>query len=373
MTKVLALVTFKVFPPKMGGQKGVALFYKYLAKYLEIALACSRNNNTASVQAHGLDSTPVLFSNRQIYANFFNLGKLEMLVKDSDTDLIISEHSYPAFMGVWLKKRTGKPFIIHSHNIEALRFKQMGRWWWRAFLKYERWVHRRADFNFFISEEDKDFALDLFGLEPPKCAVITYGTEQKELPPRQDKALLKKELGMNPGEKLFLFNGTLDYKPNVDAINILIQQVNPYLSNHLSSYKIVITGNRATPELIRIISQHPNFIYRGFVEDIDIYYRAADLFLNPVINDSGVKTKVIEALANNCTVISFAAGSTGVPAQVCKDKLITVADGDHGSFAQQVMTATIKEQPDTPPGFYEYYNWDNIAQNAAHHINKVVH
>jgi polysaccharide biosynthesis protein PslH len=373
MTKVLGLVTFKVFPPQMGGQKGVALFYKYLAKYLDIALVTSGDNERASAISHDLNASPILFANRQIYANLTRLGKLQKLVKDAGIDAIISEHSYPAFMGVWLKRTTGKPFIIHSHNIEALRFKQMGRWWWKSFLNYERWVHRQADFNFFISEEDKEYALTQFGLDPHKCAVITYGTEQKTIPPHPDKALLKKELGFDPCEKLFLFNGTLDYRPNVDAVNALIYQVKPRLSSHLNSYKIVITGNRATPELIHSIGQHPQIVYRGFVNDIDVYYRASDLFLNPVINDSGVKTKVIEALANNCTVISFAAGATGVPAQVCADKLMTVADGDYTSFAQQIIAAVKKEQPDTPPAFYDYYNWDNIAQNAAHYINKLVH
>jgi glycosyltransferase involved in cell wall biosynthesis len=248
----------------------------------------------------------------------------------------------------------------------------MGRGWWKAFLRYERWVHRQADFNFFISKEDQDFALEQFGLAPHKCAVITYGTEQNELPPFRDKALVKKDLGFDPEEKLFLFNGTLDYKPNVDAINALIHQVAPYLSKQLGVYKIVITGNRATPELIQLISQQSNIIYRDFVENIDVYYRAADLFLNPVTNDSGVKTKVIEALANNCTVLSFAAGSSGVPAKVCADKLITVSDGDHASFAQQIIENVKKEQADTPPAFYDYYNWDNIAQKASQYIKQVV-
>lgn len=373
MTKVLGLVTFKVFPPQMGGQKGVALFYKQLAKYLEVTLVCSKDNDSTFARSHGLAIRPLLFSNRRIYSNLSCLGKLQRLVKDTEVDVIISEHSYPAFLGIWLKKRTGKPFIIHSHNIEALRFKQMGRWWWTTFLKYERWVHRQADFNFFISEEDKEYALGTFGLDPQKCAVITYGTEQPAIPLQPNKAQLKKELGLDPGEKLFLFNGTLDYKPNVDAVNTLIYQINPSLSGQLDAYKIVITGNRASPELIRLINQQSNIVFKGFVNDIDVYYQAADLFLNPVINDSGVKTKVIEALANNCTVVSFAAGSMGIPAHVCADKLITVADGDHTSFAQQMLATLKKEQSDTPPAFYKYYNWDNIAQNAAHYINKVVH
>jgi glycosyltransferase involved in cell wall biosynthesis len=113
-------------------------------------------------------------------------------------------------------------------------------------------------------------------------------------------------------------------------------------------------------------------VYKGFVEQIDPYYGAADLFLNPVTNDSGVKTKVIESLANNCTVVSFAAGATGIPISICGDKLVIVPNKDYKGFCCQITEQVKKQQPDTPLSFYEYYNWDNIAQKAATIIQKVI-
>ena len=372
MIRVLGIVTFKIFPALMGGQKGVALFYKYLAQHLPVSLAVSMENDTKEAQSYGLTAYPVLFPNRRIYANLTRLFELERLVKSSNAQVIITEHSYPAFIGLWLKRRTGKPFIIHSHNIEALRFKQMSRPWWRTYLTYERWIHRQADFNFFISEDDQSFALQEFGLKPEKCAVITYGIERESLPDLIEKSTLRKALGLPDSELLFLFNGTLDYTPNTRAVKELVSYLVPQLANECSPFKIVVTGNRATSELINIMEQCPQVLFRGFVNDIDAYYQAADLFINPITNDSGVKTKVIEALANNCTVVSFESGATGISKEVCGDMLQVVANGDYSAFAQKIIEVLKKEKTNTPQSFYDSYNWDNIAQKAAQYIKTVV-
>lgn len=372
MATALALVTFNVFPPRMGGQKGVALFYKHLARHLRVTLAATPDNDAGSARTYGVGIRPLLFSNKKIFLNLGRLKALEALVRETSADVLISEHSYPAFMGLRLRKRTGKPLIIHSHNIEALRFRQMGRRWWKAYLAYERWVHRQADFSFFISPEDQDFAIRYFGLPPGKCAVITYGIEQTGIPLSFDKAALKKRLGFQESEYVLLFNGTLDYAPNLQAVHDLINKVAPWLSTQIDHYKIVITGSRASKELESQLKGHPSIVFKGFVEDIDLYYRAADLFLNPVTNDSGVKTKVIEALANNCTVVSFAAGAAGILKEVCAGKLLSVANGDHEAFSREVVAQLKKESPSTPPEFYECYNWNNIAQKAATLIQPVI-
>lgn len=372
MATALALVTFKVFPPRMGGQKGVALFYKHLTQHLKVTMAATPDNDAKSAVSHGVDLRPLLFSNKKIFLNGCRLNALAQLVKKTSADVVISEHSYPALLGLQLRKKTGKPLIIHSHNIEALRFRQMGRLWWKAYLAYERWVHRQADFSFFISPEDQAFAIRNFGLQPQKCAVITYGVEQKGLPPCLDKAALNRSLGFREDESILLFNGTLNYAPNLQAVHYLINKVAPLLSSQVNNFRIVITGSRAPKELVRQLSGHPSIVYRGFVEDIDLYYRAADLFLNPVTNDSGVKTKVIEALANNCTVVSFAAGAAGIPQDACTGKLLSVPNGDDQAFCREVAAQLKKEQPSTPAAFYECYNWDNIAQKAAALIQTVI-
>lgn len=367
MTRVLALVTFKVFPPQMGGQKGVVYFYKHLGSLLPVTLALSRNNQTPAAD---WDAVPLLYDNRKMFLNPFAPFRLKKIIREKRIDVVVAEHSYAGWLGWLLKKMFQVPFVIHSHNIEALRFQQMGRRWWRLYGNYEKWIHQKADYNFFISREDLHYAQQQFGLPPHKCSVITYGVEPA-LNSLISKEAYLQSLGLNGSECIFYFNGTLDYKPNLDAVRVLIHQVAPLLQQQNISFKIIVSGNRAPQELVAQLQENPHFLYLHYVEDVQVLYCIADIFLNPVLNNTGVKTKVIEAIAAGCTVVSTQSGTWGIDRQVCGDKLRTVEDGNWQQFVKVAIEAAQAPRADTPKAFYDTYLWNNIARQAAQKIKEV--
>ncbi|MBK9571155.1 MAG: hypothetical protein IPO53_15415 [Chitinophagaceae bacterium] len=55
--------------------------------------------------------------------------------------------------------------IIHTHNIEYQRFRSLGKWWWPLLKRYEKWSFQKADGLFFITPEDKNFAITKWGLQ----------------------------------------------------------------------------------------------------------------------------------------------------------------------------------------------------------------
>lgn len=358
---VLGLVSFRVFPTHMGGQKGVALFYRYLKLEMPLVLALS-NDNKGSEE---IESYAWLYPNKVIYRNLFRIHKLKQLVRDRRIEIIMAEHSYTG----WLAWLLNKPFIIHSHNMESRRFRQMHKWWWRIYAWYEGWIHRKADQNFFISDEDQSFAISKFRLDASRCSVITYGFQEQAID--SDRQALKKSLGLDPEKYLLMFNGTLDYQPNYEAVLALIEKIDPLLEKRLGSYQFIITGNRAPSELVNKMLDCPRLQYMGYVSDVNIYYQAADLFLNPVANDSGVKTKLIEAIGNNCTAISTISGSSGIRKDLCSNKLVCVADDDWNSFADRVME-NLHQNEQTPRAFYDYYSWKRIAEKAAEKIKELI-
>lgn len=366
MPHVLGLISFRVFPTHMGGQKGVAVFYSHLNKLLPVSLALSFDNRKEDT----LSTHAVLYPNRSMYRNLGRLNQLKQIMKIEGTGIILAEHSYTGWIAWLLRRSTGVPYIIHSHNIESRRFQKMGHWWWRSYLAYEGWIHRKADHNFFISEEDLQFALTSFRLDKSKCSVVTYGIDKPVL--HQNRNELKKSLGLNPSMKIFLFNGTLDYVPNFHAVEALIDHIEPLLYKEGLSFHIVITGNRAPVRLLRKMQHARNVTFTGYVPDVNLYYQAADLFLNPVANDTGVKTKLIEAIANNCTAISTEAGAMGIRRSLCGAKLVTVKEGDWKAFGAAVLKQITTDNVDTPSGFYDYYEWKNIARVAADKINELV-
>lgn len=365
---VLALVTYRIYPTLMGGQKGVALFYKYLQQELNVRLAVSKNNGEEN-------SVPViskkLFPNKTIFANLFRIGHLKKLVRAENIDILIAEHSYTGWMAWLLRRATGLPFVIHSHNLEALRFKQMNRWWWRFYQPYERWIHQQADHNFFISAEDEQYARQAFKLDSEKCSVITYGVEPV-IDTSFDKNSFLKQYGINEKETVFYFNGTLDYEPNIEALRNLVNEIIPLLEQSFSNFKILITGNRVSPELLNWINKQPRLQFLGYVPDVRAVYKAAQLFLNPIQEASGVKTKVIEAIACGCTVISTMAGASGIDHKACGEKLIVMRDEDWIAFADAVKQGVKKQNTQTADIFFKTYGWSKIAGKAAHKLNAVV-
>ena len=369
MNRVLGLVTFRIYPPLMGGQKGVALFYGHLKKFAAVALALSGNNTLA--ESDTLPAKNILFTNKLMFLNLFCIGVLKKLVREHRTEVIIAEHSYAGWIAWLLKKQTGLPFVIHSHNLEALRFKQMHRRWWRLYGYYEKWIHQKADFNFFISNDDKTYAVTHFNLAGERCATITYGVTpfQKTSVSRSE---FLKSIGLNDSFKILFFNGTLDYEPNYEAVRFLGNDVIPRLKNNVSNFRILVSGNRISQRLKAFIAAHEELIFLAYVPDVNLVYQAAQLFINPILNNTGVKTKVIEAVANHCTVVSTESGASGINKKACGSKLITVPDGDWNSFANCIAEQLSVAQQPTDSAFFATYLWDAIAEKAATEIAGIV-
>jgi glycosyltransferase involved in cell wall biosynthesis len=367
MANLLALVSFKVFPPQMGGQKGVALFYRHLAKHHTIFVAGTKDNESKREKFTFL---PELYSNKMMWLNLFSIQKLQKIIQQHNIECIIAEHSYTGWLGFLLRKKMHIPFIIHSHNLESYRFKHVGKWWWKIYWHYEKQIHKKADHNFFISEEDLSKGIKEFQLNEKKCSVITYGVDP--INEKKDaRNQLKKILGIGDGA-IFLFNGTLNYKPNIDAVTFLLNELDPLLQKESLSYKVVITGNQVTPSLRKQMATNPRFIFNGFVDDTELYYQGANIFLNVVDNDSGIKTKVVEALANNCIVLSTKSGATGIPQDIAREKLITVNNQDAQQMVKMILLNIDRNNQPISEAYLNYFNWDNIAVKASQKINNLL-
>ncbi|MGE9314713.1 glycosyltransferase family 4 protein [Niabella sp. CJ426] len=376
MLKIASLVPYKIIPAVTGGEKGIFYFLKYVARYADIT-AFSVTENAGTVE--GINFVDVLGSTHKKgrYADFSIFRKIKKACRSLDMKHIIVEHPYYAWLGVALKKWGGLKLIIHSHNIEAARFKSVKKWWWPILHQYEKFAHRQADFNFFITEEDRDYAIKTYQLDTSKCAVITYGIENAEAPSPEEKHHSKNqicdELGLPVDTKLILFNGTLDYAPNRDGLDKILKEINPLLQQQIEfSYKIIICGLRLPAEYNQLKDyQDQHIIYKGFVEDIGIYFKAADLFINPIIDGGGIKTKLVEALGADTPAVSFKAGAYGIPASVTGDHLSVVADDDCKGFSNAIRGQFLKPHSSTPVSFYDHFSWDAIARRAVDKIKEL--
>ena len=264
-------------------------------------------------------------------------------------------------------KKTGVKTIFHTHNIEYKRFRSLGKWWWPLLRMYEKWSFKKADTVFFIAPEEMHFAINKWKINPGKCQVVPFGIPVEKYP--DDKTECRKKIGeihlIDKVEKILLFNGLLNYKPNLDALKLITDKINPILLTQTGfNYKIIICG-KGLPEEFNSLNAYAdkNIIYAGFVDDIEMYFKAADLFLNPVQSGGGIKTKMVEAIGYGTTVIATETGAAGIDKTVCGNKLITVADNSWKEFANAIINnATISSA--TPSAYYKSYSWNNIIAAA---------
>jgi polysaccharide biosynthesis protein PslH len=219
------------------------------------------------------------------------------------------------------------------------------------------------------SPEDQQLGLKQFGLDSNKTSVVPYGIE---LPIQKHdvKSQLRQMLRINP-QYIFHFNGTMDYEPNMEAVGHLVDHVNPILKKTGLDYTIVISGKRLPANLQDKIRTAGNMMYTDFFDDIEMMYQGSDVFLNTVTNDSGVKTKVIEALGQNCPVVSTHSGAAGIPQHTRGDQLLAVPDHNWQQFVNAIKATLQRTERKTPEAFFTYFSWTNIAAKAHHIIQQV--
>lgn len=363
MKKVLAIAPYPYLPFFSGGQKFIAQFLEYLGKEVELTVITVAENDFSL--AKNYKTIPLLKKGFTRYADFSLVKKITLLIQQEKFDTVIWEHPYFGWLANRIKKKTEVRTIIHTHNIEYQRFRSTGRWWWPILKVYEKWAFKKSDGLFFITPEDKEFAIQYWGIAKNKCFALPFGIEVKEFP--TDKAVCRGNIAQRHGimadEKIILFNGLLNYKPNLDALKIITEEINPRLIQQSSfSYKIIICG-KGLPEEMNDLKNFAdkNIIYAGFVDTIETYFKAADIFLNPVLTGGGIKTKMVEAIAFGATVISTKSGAAGILKEACGEKLKITNDGDWDSFSKAITT--INSTPPTPNEYYSHYYWENVIRN----------
>jgi polysaccharide biosynthesis protein PslH len=369
MAIVISIVSYPFLPAKTGGAKFIASFNNQLSRYHQLICVTTKKNDRA--YASGYELLNFLSNSKIRYLNIMYFFMVRKIIRQKKASHLIIEHPYYGWLGVLLKIFTGVKLIVHSHNIEGLRWKAMGKWWWKILLRYEKFTHRKADINFFIQGEDKNYAIENFGLNPSKCFTITYGIERNAIPThieRMDaKKLIMRIHNISPEKKILLFNGAFNYKPNIDALKKIIFEINPRLiAEKEFNYLIIICGMNVPDEILK--TDYPNLIFTGYVEKIENYFNGADVFLNPVTEGGGIKTKLVEALGSNLNAVSTLHGAVGIEPKWCNNKLQVSMDNNFQSFSELVVKAT-KYDADINSIFFEHFYWGNIIKIAAEVID----
>ncbi len=93
-----------------------------------------------------------------------------------------------------------------------------------------------------------------------------------------------------------VFNGNMNYPPNIECAEFLVRKVIPLLYEGLKDSKVLLSG--ANPhERIKKLGNNPKVNVTGWVEDIRYSYCRGRVFAAPMFIGTGLQNKLLEAMA----------------------------------------------------------------------------
>lgn len=121
---------------------------------------------------------------------------------------------------------------------------------------------------------------------------------------------------------LLLFTGTMDYRPNVDAVLWFAAVVLPRLRHHRPDVRLLVVGKAPDPRLLAAARREPALVVTGAVPDVRPYLAQAAVYVVPMRMGSGVRLKVLEAMAAGVPVVSTSLGLEGIAARPGEHALV---------------------------------------------------
>jgi glycosyltransferase involved in cell wall biosynthesis len=168
---------------------------------------------------------------------------------------------------------------------------------------YERWASNHANAVLVCSVVDaEEVRRNCHGLRPD---VIENGVDVRQFSPKQRMESLEPKL---------IITGTLWYFPNVDAVRFYHQNVLPAVRRRFPYISTEIIGARPTAELTRLngvmgIRVIPN------VPRMEDFLYTNDIYVCPLRVASGLRNKLLEAMAAGMAVVTTSFGAEGIGLQ----------------------------------------------------------
>ncbi len=203
------------------------------------------------------------------------------------------------------------PVLLVDHNAESVLFERYlqrqgapariaGRVELARIRRAEAAALRGADMTIALSEEDRAHLLKL----APDAEIAT-------LPPGAD-VFPGETIAPPPDDPVVLFLGDYAWEPNRDAAFWLGDEILPLIRKEVPEAVLHLAGNDSAGKLERL-REVPGVRLLGRVPHAGRAIREAVVCVVPLRIGSGVRLKILEALANERPVVTTSLGGEGIP------------------------------------------------------------
>jgi glycosyltransferase involved in cell wall biosynthesis len=257
-------------------------------------------------------------------------------------------------------------WTVMAHNVESLIWQRyteaeentVKRWYirrqWTKFERFEQWAYTRASVPIAVSHDDARMMRERFGVR--RVEVIENGVDVDYFKPHRD-------VDRDPNKLLFL--GSLDWRPNLDAVSILLDEIFPKVREQAPGATLSLVGRRPPAWLRTRVAAMPGVRVFADVPDVRPFLATAGMLVVPLRIGGGSRLKILEALAMETPVVSTRVGAEGLRLTPGRD--LAVADNP-AEMTTAILDAI--RQPDELQEAAEsgrrrvlaHYSWDPLAE-----------
>ncbi len=178
----------------------------------------------------------------------------------------------------------------------------------RKMLEFDRRVAGAADASLFVS----DMEAALFRTLSPETAASTYtvanGVDCDYFSPAHRFPSPYKVIGPH-----LVFTGTMDYRPNVDAVVWFADEIFPAIRARHPQASFTIAGAKPA-KAVSELGSRPGITVTGRLPDVRPFIAGADMVVAPLRIARAIQNKVLEGMAMGKPVITTPQGLEGIAA-----------------------------------------------------------
>jgi glycosyltransferase involved in cell wall biosynthesis len=260
--------------------------------------------------------------NAERFINKHFESKLIELVKENSFDIIQLEGHYLLPYIPVIRSHCSALISLRAHNVEseiwsrikAVTANPLKKFYFGIISKrladFETKMLNTYDILVPITERD---AATFKGLGNSKPMVV--------IPTGISEQIFKQGENSTDAHSKLFFIGALDWIPNQEGLVWFIEKVWPQLLSSIEGVELHVAGRNA-PAWIEKKYQEVNVHFHGEVEDAYQFMESHDIMIVPLFAGSGMRIKIIEAMARSKVVVTTDIGAEGLGVQNNKHLLI---------------------------------------------------
>jgi glycosyltransferase involved in cell wall biosynthesis len=256
------------------------------------------------------------------------------------------------------------PRVVVAHNVESVIWRRyhetepgrLRRWYigrqWRKFERFERRALGETECAVAVSEVDAERMRRDFGVT--RVDVVENGVDTGYFRPGAARRA--------PGRLLFL--GSLDWRPNLDGVALLLERVFPAVRAAEPSATLALVGRNPPESLRRRAAALPGVELHADVPDVRPHLDRCALMVVPLRIGGGSRLKILEALAAGVPVASTRVGAEGLCLRPGRDLAVVEGVDDLAPAVIAALRDPEAARRQAESGRREVlrrYDWDRLA------------